>query len=85
METLKNPYADPAPVNPWPEDDQAEKKKITTQIAGLINALVLHFSLSKHAENLDDTFPGLSGIRAESDNAKGRAIEIMRELLEAWK
>ena len=85
MEKLINPYAEKELKNPWPDDqDQAEKKSATKQIAGLINALVLHFSLSKHAENLDDNFPGLSGIQAESENAKGRAIEIMQDILKAW-
>ena len=85
METLKNPYEEKKEaVNPWPEDDQAGKST-TKQIGHLMSSLILHVNLTKQAKNLDDNFPGLQGIRAEAENAKGRAAEIMRELLEAWK
>ncbi len=87
MAKLKNPYAEP--VDPWavPEDrpaDKDQKKTTTKQIGSLINALVLHVSLTKQAKDLDDTFPGLPGIREEGKNAQARAIEIMKDLLSRW-
>ena len=89
----KNPYAelvDPwaetkEPKNPWPEDDQAENKRITKQIGHLMSSLVLYVNLTKQSSRFDETFPGLKNIIKESESARIRAIGIMESLLKEWK
>ena len=73
-------------VPAWPEElkDGSDKKQEYLKIGGLINNLVMYVSLSKSGRKQDADFPGLPVIQAESQKAKNKAIQVMKELLQEW-
>ena len=66
------------------EDKEIDKKQEIKSISSLISALVVYASLTKSAEKYDDDFPGLPSIREELQAARGKAVDIMKKLLQTW-
>lgn len=72
------------------EDDPAEGKEVDTKqevkkISSLINALVVFVSLSKNAGKYDKGNPCLPVIQTEAQQAKEKAVNIMKDLLQSWE
>lgn len=79
---------EPAKEKPWTPDDwfkdEVDTKEEVKKISSLITSLVIHVSLTKSAVKHDNDFPGLTDIREEAQQAREKAVRIMKELLKSW-